>query len=234
MNFNKTWSLLLLATFSFFTACLDDDDNNVNEATISFNFSDNDNGWTGGFADYPTGEEDFYELRFSHEALPAPLDTTQKALRLSGNNHSDDLFLFTKRKISGLLPNTTYELEFEVEIASNAPESGIGAGGSPGASNYLKVGASATEPMNTSSEGFNNFNLDKGNQSQGGDDAIVIGNIGHSGDDYVYQLIQHDSKGAPFTATTNANGELWVFAGVDSGFEGITTFYITQFRIIFR
>jgi hypothetical protein len=234
MSINKLWSLLLLATLSFFTACLDDEEDYVNESSITYDFSDSDNGWTGDFADYPVGEEDFYELGFSHDTLPAPLDSTQMALRLTGSNRSDDLFLFAKRKITGLVPNATYELEFDVEIATDAPESGIGAGGSPGASNYLKVGASGTEPMKVATEGFYGFNLDKGNQSQGGEDAIVIGNIGHAGEEYEYQLIQRSSAGTTFTATTNANGEIWVFVGVDSGFEGITTFYITQLRVTFR
>ncbi|MFN7115224.1 MAG: hypothetical protein ACK4TA_00400 [Saprospiraceae bacterium] len=233
MKTNTRWSLLLLGALSFFTACLDDDDN-VNEFSVTYSFDENASGWTGGFSDYPEGEEDFYELDFAHASLPAPLDTTQGALRLTGSNRSDDLFLFAKRQIGGFFPNTEYEIEFDVELATNAPASSIGAGGSPGTSNYVKVGASATEPKQVANEGFYDFNLDKGNQSQSGEDAIVIGNLAHTGDEFEYQLVRRDNSNNTFTATTDNNGNIWVFVGVDSGFEGITSFYITNIKITFR
>lgn len=233
MKTNKLWSLLLLACIGFFTACLDDDDTR-NEYTVTYTFVNDTSGWTGGFSDYGVGREEEFGLDFSLAPLPEPLDTTRQALRITGSNLSDNLFMYTKTRLTGLFPNTTYQLTFNVEIAHNAPEESVGIGGSPGGSNYLKVGASATEPMKVAEEGFYNFNLDKGNQAQGGDDAIVIGNIGHDGDEFVYQFIERDNEDMPITATTDEFGNLWVFVGVDSGFEGITTFYITEISITIR
>ena len=62
------------------------------------------------FADYPPGEEAFYELDYAHEALPAPLGA-RHGLRLSGNNHSDDLAMLVKAPVRGLFPNIVYRIE---------------------------------------------------------------------------------------------------------------------------
>lgn len=233
MKWDNLWNLLAIALVFSLAAC-SEDNGDAARLEITYNFAQSQNGWTGDFADYPVGEEEFYELDFAYDALPAPLDTTQKALKVTGNNHSDDLFFFVKKKVTGLAPNREFELHFDVEIAHNAPEESAGVGGSPGASNYLKVGASGTEPVKVDRNGFYELNLDKGNQSQSGDDAIVIGNIGHEGDEFVYQLMQRDNDETTFTARSNANGELWVFLGVDSGFEGLTTFYVTNVKIEFK
>ncbi len=91
MNWNNLRSCLLVALVIAFTAC-NNDDNDVSQLEITYNFAQSQHGWTGEFADYPVGEEDFYELDFAHAVLPAPLDTTQKALRLIGHNRSDDLY----------------------------------------------------------------------------------------------------------------------------------------------
>ncbi len=231
MKVTKLFSLLLLAMLISFTACLDDDGDEGFQFQFDYNFATNQNGWSGDFADYPVGEEDFYELSFSHDTLPSPLDKTQKALRIHGSNRSDDLFMFTKKKLTGLAPNTEFEVEFEFELASQYPENSIGAGGSPGGSSYIKAGAGAIEPKKIAKDDFYELNLDKGQQSQGGKDAIVIGTLGITGNDYIYKLIRRDNNETSFKAKTDAEGNLWVFLGVDSGFEGITTFYVTKATI---
>ncbi len=230
MKTNKLLSLLLLACVLLLSSCLDDDDTGT-FFEYTFNFNNGQSGWIGGFADYSVDREDDFELDFSLAPLPEPLDTSRQALRITGTNLSDDLFMYTKTKLTGLIPNATYQLTFDIEIAYDAPEDAPGIGGSPGGSNFLKVGASAIEPMKVANEGFYQLNLDKGNQAQGGEDALVIGNIGHQNDEFVYQFIQRDNKDMPITATTDATGGLWVFIGVDSGFEGTTTFYITEVSV---
>lgn len=230
MNFKNLLSLLLLAFSMLFTAC---DDDNDNAALFEFNydFATSANGWTGDFADYPVGQDTFYQLSFKHDTMPAPLDKIKKALRLHGSNRSDDLFMFTKKKLTGLAPNTEYTILFEFELASNLPTSSVGIGGGPGTSTYVKVGASAIEPKKIAKNNFYELNLDKGNQAQSGKDAIVVGTLGITGDAFVYKLIQRNNDGQIFKAKTDSEGNLWVFTGVDSGFEGIQTFYITKANI---
>ncbi len=220
---------LVLFTMAL-TSCLDQQQGET-RLQFDFNFATSQHGWSGDFADYPVGEEEFYELNFSYDTLPAPLDNKKKALRLHGSNRSDDLFFFAKKQLTNLTANTEYELVFDVQLASNFPMNSVGIGGGPGTSSFVKVGAAATEPTKVAEDGFYQFSLDKGNQSQSGKHALVIGTLGIPGNDFVYKLIRRHNIGTPLKAKTDEQGNLWVFVGMDSGYEGITNFYITNVKI---
>lgn len=226
---NLYW-LVFIALFG----CNTDDDSIVNGSKFEYSFNEDTEGWIGDFADYPVGEDDFYELEYTYSPLPEPLDQNDGSLKLSGNNHSDDLFMFVKRKITGLAPDTSYKIKFEIEYATNIPDETVGIGGSPGESVYIKAGATTTEPVvNVGNDGLYALNIDKGNQSQGGNDMIVIGDFSNDTDKNTYQLKTVNNTGQ-FTATTNGNGELWVIVGTDSGFEGTTTIYYNKISITFN
>ncbi len=191
-------------------------------------------GWTAGFADYPAGQEVFYALTSSHAALPSPLDPTDKAVMISGDNHSDDLFMFIKKKITGLLPATTYQVRFDVELASNAATTSVGIGGSPGVSVSVKCGATAVEPVKIlDAMQYYRMNIDIGNQANPGADMDTIGNVGVTDTTTVYALITRSNAAHPFTVTTDASGAVWVIVGTDSGFEGITTLYYNHIVVTF-
>lgn len=200
------------------------------QAEFIYQFPQNSEGWTGGFADYPEGEEESYELEFSHSTLPEPLDTEEGALKLSGNNHSDDLFMFIKREITGLEPNQQYSLIFSIEFASNVADDQVGIGGSPGESVYIKAGATPIEPEKQLENDFYQMNINKGNQSQGGDDMLVIGDFSNNTNENIYTL-KTVTNSSHFNATTNENGGLWLIIGTDSGFEGNTTIYYNRVQV---
>ena len=40
---------------------------------------------------------------------------------MSGSNHSDDLFMYIKRQVTGLKPSAQYVLDVSVTIDTNAP-----------------------------------------------------------------------------------------------------------------
>ncbi|WP_266368910.1 hypothetical protein [Tellurirhabdus rosea] len=235
------WLVAALLCAGLNTACQSDSDsvnpdqnglNPVDSKTlVNSEFRNSAESWSGDFADYDEQQKDIMEFSFKHDFLPAPLDRSKKALMITGHNRSDDMFMFVKRKVTGLQPNTTYRLIFEVELASQYPEDGIGIGGSPGGSVYLKAGASATEPAKVKKGTFFDFNLDKGNQAVGGRDAVLLGNVGIPGSDYSYKLIQRKNSEQGFAVTTNAQGELWLFVGTDSGFEGQTTLYYNRIKV---
>jgi hypothetical protein len=191
---------------------------------------DDETEWQGGFADYPVGEEDFFELRFVEDVLPEPLDQGRRGLLLAGSNRSDDLFMFIKKEVTDLQPLTRYAINFDIRLASDAPEESVGIGGSPGASVYLKAGATTIEPVPESVDGYWQMNIDKGNQSQGGEDMRVIGNVGTDQEKFEYTLIER-STDQPILAETGADGNLWVIIGTDSGFEGKTTLYYDRIAI---
>lgn len=199
---------------------------------VEFNFVTDDNTWQVAFADYPKGEEDFYELKHGTSNLPQPLDETKKALMISGNNHSDDLFMYIKKKVDGLEANTTYTVSLDLQIATDASKNSVGVGGSPGSSVYVKAGVTSTEPKGVLDEpsGHYRMNIDKGNQGQEGADMKIIGNLSNEKEEYVYVLKDYklDKK---VEAKANENGELWLIVGTDSGFEGITTIYYNSISL---
>jgi len=211
-----------------------DSDTPVGEMRLVYQFVEGAEGWIGDFADYPRGREEDYELRFAYTRLPSPLDTTKGALMLSGNNHSDDLFMFLKRRITGLTPNTVYSVAFRVEIASNVADGMTGIGGSPGEGVVVKVGAVPVEPLKVLDpvDGYYRMNIDKGNQSVGGRDMIVIGDFSNDTDKNVYALKQVATT-TPFRVQSDDGGNVWVIVGTDSGFEGTTTIYYNEIEIVF-
>lgn len=197
-------------------------------------FADGLEGWIPGFADYPAGSEQFYALTAEHARLPVPLDTTQFSLMISGSNHSDDLFMYMKKQITGLLPNTRYHVRFEVEFASNASTTAFGIGGAPGGSVTVKCGATAREPAGVlDAAQYYRMNIDKGNQVQRGADMDTIGNVGVTDTTTVYALALRSNATHPFTVRTDDAGSAWVIIGTDSGFEGITTLYYNRIVVTF-
>lgn len=217
---------------------LSGNENGILVFSETFDFSVSQDNWKVDFTDFPSGEQDsaFYELKFAYTNLPANLGTNKKAMMLSGKNHSDDLFMFMKKKITNLAPNTDYAMVFEVELASNAPKGTVGAGGSPGESVYLKAGAAGNEPKKVIEANQYALNIDKGNQSASGENTVVLGDIAVDFNTEEYTLITRSNTSTyndPFVAKSNSKGELWLIVGTDSGFEGTTTIYYTKVNIVF-
>lgn len=200
---------------------------------FTYDFATGYDEWTGDFADYPTSDSIFYELTFTRTNLPEPLNTEKHALRINGNNHSDDLFMFIKRKITGLLPNTSYQLLIDVELASKAPTNAVGVGGSPGESVIVKAGASLLEPLKVDSGGYFRMNINKGHQANSGVDMIEIGNVGVSDTTVDFTLIKRSNAARLFVIKTDERGEVWVCIGTDSGFESTTTLYYNTIALTF-
>jgi hypothetical protein len=198
-----------------------------------YNFSAGAEGWIGDFADYPNepSVEQFYQLEFSHTGLPAPLNTTDGTLRLSGINKSDDLFMFIKKKITGLEAGKKYTVNLTIDFATDVANNMVGIGGSPGESVFVKAGAVALEPkkMINTSENWFRMNIDKNNQSNSGNDMKVIGNFANGTNVNTYTIKQLSTI-TPITVQANPQGEIWLVVGTDSGFEGRTTIYYNSVK----
>ncbi|MEM9325658.1 MAG: hypothetical protein AAGA85_08385 [Bacteroidota bacterium] len=225
---------LVIAAIGATISCGDDDSEVSPEIQFTYDFTSGTEGWTGDFADYPNDEgvEEFYELDFTHSTLPEPLETNLGSLKQSGSNRSDDLFMFVKKQVTGLEPNQDYAVTIRIEIATDAASGAVGIGGAPGESVYLKAGATAIEPRKVLDDTDNHFrmNIDKGNQSQDGDDMKNIGDFANGTDEFTYVLKTLETN-IPLLATADSNGELWVTVGTDSGFEGITTIYYNTIEV---
>jgi len=67
-----------------------------------------------------------------------------------------------------------------VEIATRTPSGCFDIGGAPGESVWIKAGATGVEPLPILIGGDLRMNVDVGNQSQGGENAVVLGNVANS------------------------------------------------------
>ncbi len=197
----------------------------------NYNFEDGIQGWLVNFADFPVGQEAKFELSYGVERLPPSIAGSSSGLRISGNNHSDDLFMFAYVKVNNLVPDQQYSVSVSMDIASNALENAVGIGGSPGGSVFLKFGALNTEPRVIIDDNqYYRTAFDTGSQSQDGEDMKVIGTIGIPGNDSEYTLISRSNQ-KDIYVMSNSSGEVFVVIGTDSGFEGNTTIYYDNIRV---
>jgi hypothetical protein len=209
-------------------------DENITVFSYSYEFSTSDEGWKGDFADYPEGDSIFYELKFKHDTVPGT-SGNRKGLMLSGNNHSDDLFMFVRKQLTGLKPNTTYRVLFNVRIASKEKTGAVGAGGAPGESVFVKAGITLQKPEKVLTDGMYRMNVDIGNQAQVGEDVMLLGHIGVATNTEKFtEVFRNNNSANTFWITTDQTGAVWVLIGTDSGYEGITTVYYTGIDIFFN
>jgi len=237
MNRNL-YLILMLAFVVPFTSCNDEETIESKTVVIETDFNkvasaNPPDGWSAVFAEYPDGENEFYELNSGIKNLPEPLDQTKKAFMLSGNNHSDALQMWLVKQLSGLAPESKYSIESEVELASKYPDGSVGIGGSPGNSVHL-VSKFATQ----------GYTLEKG-KSEGENVKLVLkkveavpesvmntdlGDVSITSDQYVYKLINRKKSSESNVVVTDKDGKLWAIVGTWSGFEGISTLYYTRIK----
>ena len=206
-------------------------DNQTDRRTLEFNFAQDAQGWEAYYSDYPVGSEDFYELDFTHAFLPTPLDQTTRAIKITGNNHSDDLLSLIVRKVDNLKPNRKYNVSFDIALASNVTSNSPGIGGSPDLE--LGVGGLSYKPENNINSGYHRPNFESLLQSRQSNDVLQsVGRIGVS-DDFPapFTLVNRNNLSQPISLRTNNQGELWLIIGTDSGFEGITTLYYKSIKV---
>lgn len=212
----------------------------VMDPKVSYDFRNGVHGWEAGFADFPPGEEQSYQLESGIRDLPPGVDAKGTGFYVAGNNHSDDLFMFLKRKLGpseGVQPNTTYRLTFKIVFASNAPSECTGIGGAPGESVTLKAGGSDIEPKPEVKDGMYRLKVDKGEQANGGPAGEVIGNVANgipceqaAASNYPYVSLTKEHTGE-LSVKSSASGELWLLVGTDSGFEGLTALYYQRIEV---
>ena len=137
----------------------------------------------------------------------------------------------TLKVLSGLAPETEYQFTVRFKLATNVENDMIGIGGAPGESVFVKCGVASEEPEN-SLDSLNHFrlNIDKGSQSTGGADMIVVGNlakkeINRPGE---YEFNEIETK---VIARIDEAGTAYLVIGTDSGFEGVTSYYLDDISV---
>lgn len=211
--------------------------------SISFDFRDGSLGWEAGFADYPpaTDKNDLYGLGTEIRSLPPELGVSGTGFYIQGNNRSDDLFMFMKRRLDssdGIVAGQTYQVNFTLVFASAAQSGCFGVGGAPGESVGLKAGATPAEPIalldNSPLYAWLRMNVGKGGQGYGDLAASTTGSIANGipcgSEPPKYISIQRNHQ---HTSLVNANsrGELWLLVGTDSGYEGATGLYYQRIDV---
>ena len=204
------------------------------DSNFSFDFDSDAEGWTVGFADLPVDyDQSIYELDHGHRPLPDGLEGS--GIYVQGHNRSDDLFMFLKRRVDGLRPNTAYAVSVSVDLATNVSAGLIGIGGSPGESVFVKAGASTVEPVaEEDSNRYLRMNIDKGNQSRGGESMLVLGNVANREvESREYRIKTLENANRPLVVVTDSTGGVWLIVGTDSGFEGLSRLYYARISYTF-
>lgn len=195
-----------------------------------FDFEQSDSGFVSIFADYPDQEnvEDFYEFQHSYGEVPVP--KAGKGIFISGNNHSDDLFMGYVKKLEGFSAGKTYHFNVSFKLATNTEGGLIGAGGAPGESVTVKCGIVSIEPEVTNESGYFRMNIDTGAQGNEGKDMTVVGNMAKAENNRPGEY-EFNEFSAEFDITANENGETYLIIGTDSGFESTTAYYLDDISV---
>ncbi|MBS6560867.1 MAG: hypothetical protein KH355_11395 [Clostridiales bacterium] len=203
-------------------------------SSLQFDFTKNDSGFTPIFADYPNSEgvEEFYE--FHHEYGEVPIPGAGKGIFISGNNHSDDLFMGYVKMLEGFVPSKTYHFTVSFKLATNVESGLVGVGGSPGEGVAVKCGITSTEPMSTLVENgtfeYYRMNIDTGSQGNSGKDMVIVGDMAKTKNsrpgEYEFKEFH-----AEFDVTSNIRGEVFLIIGTDSGFEATTSYYLDDISV---
>ena len=93
----------------------------------------------------------------------------------------------------------------------------------------VKAGASTSEPEAIVIGGGWRMNVAKGQQTNGGDDALAIGDVANTvpcGELPRWEL-KLSSGLESLQVQTDGSGSVWLFVGTDSGFEATTSVYYT-------
>ncbi len=190
---------------------------NVPQA-VSVDFASDASRWTVGASDY--------------QAETAPSDVSAvvadqgaplrgQGLRIAGTNHSDDLFVYVWRPVDGLEPGQRYRAHWTLQVVAEVPAGCMGVGGAPGEGVTIKAGAASRQPATVVVDGEYLFNQDKGAQTQGGAEAVVLGDLTSTGTDCVAvpPELKTLSGAQPGAVRADAQGRAWLWVGTDSGHE---------------
>ncbi|HZH72665.1 MAG TPA: hypothetical protein VFD91_09255 [Mariniphaga sp.] len=239
-----------------FYACSDDDAERIEDPTegeaveLTYNFEAGDEGWDAGIIGIPADEEEAHGFEVNH--VTAPYDENTGALLLSASNPNNNLFIYTARHLTGLEPNTSYDISYSVQFASvveidtigvDIDTTGVGSDttgivndtidivGNANDTINIKVGAANEELVveETASNLLNLVGIDVGDPGVDGADLVVIGSFVADSDDSDYTLHTASTEN-PVSIMTNDDGELWLIVGAET-FGSTTEIYINNIEV---
>ena len=206
----------------------------ADSSSVKFDFETDVAGFTPIYADYPCSEgvEEFYE--FQHDYGKVPIDGAGNGIFISGNNHSDDLFMGYVKALEGFSPSRTYHFTVSFQLATDVEGGMVGVGGSPGESVTVKCGVTPTEPAALPVEdgggAYVRLNLDAGRQSNGGRNMVAVGNMAKEENNRPGEY-EFKEFTAEFDTAANVLGEVYLVIGTDSAFEATTSYYLDDISV---
>lgn len=204
---------------------------------LTQDFKQGIDGWSGGSSDYTTEtapENVVIELRDTSDV--GPKIAGSKGYFISGTNRSDDLLLFVKKQVTGLVANTEYTYSIDsLNFLTDAPSGCMGVGGAPGESVWVITAATAAEPKAVTTNGDTRLNIDHGNQAAPGAASMVLGNIANGlpcdgTRKFASKLLRNNTG---IKVKTDGEGKIWVTFGIDSGFEASSSIYLQNLTVRF-
>lgn len=229
-----TMGIASLLTLSMMAGCTSAVAVSDSPSFVKFDFEKDDAGFTPIYADYPYSEgvEEFYE--FQHDYGKVPIDRAGNGIFISGNNHSDDLFMGYVKALEGFAPARTYHFTVSFKLATDVEGGMIGVGGSPGESVAVKCGVTQTEPAALPVESggipYVRLNIDAGRQSNSGRDMVVVGDMAKAENNRPGEY-EFKEFTAEFDTAANVLGEVYLVIGTDSAFEATTSYYLDDISV---
>jgi len=221
-----TWAKLVLLLG--LSACNSEERNNVDPVrTMISEFDTGLEGWRGDYALYNKADTTKIGFRMERDSLPAIIDSTRWSLRLEATNAGDSIFLFLKKKMTGLNPDKTYTIDFDIDVASNFPDLPNGSGKNIN----IKAGASATEPVKLGNT-YLTPSIKKGLWDKDGAEMAIIGDVVNKASRAVYEIINRKNDSKTIAVKPDANGTIWICIGEDTRYDGKTVLYYDRIKIV--
>ena len=201
----------------------------IETISVTSDFNEGEQGWEAAFSDFPPATPDIDKYHMDSGIRTLSTDDSKKGFYITALNRSDDVFMFLKKQITDVEPNQRYLLEGSIEFFSNAGSDCFGVGGSPGDSVWVKTGATELEPA----QADYHMNIDIGDQNISGNDSVLIGTIAAPGigcDEFepIGEKTIEFSAEEGFEFISSEDGDVWLYFGTDSGYEGVTKIIYTK------
>ena len=200
--------------------------------TLDFDFHIVGEDWTSGVADITAAEVPSLNLIAERRTLPAPLEVARNALHISAANAVGGVFIFFQKRITGLVANTTYDVQVAIEHAS-AIHAGCTTGIGP--ASFIKAGVAVIAPEAVPDNfGVLRMNITKGSGSAAGDYIMSsdirneltgcpeVGTFGRRAGTYKSQAQK---------LVTDDFGGFWLWWGIESTALGVLDVYATGLSI---
>jgi len=224
-----TWAKLVVLLTLY--ACNSEERNSVDPVrTMTSDFQSGVEGWAGDYALYNLADTTKVAFSMERDSLPSDIDSLRWSLRLGGTNVGDSIFLFLKKEIAGLNPEKTYNVSFDINLATNFPD----LPGATGTTISLKAGASDTEPAKKLAGNYYNFSLNKGRWNEDGAEMVIIGNLVNNSARAQYQLVNRNNGSKTISVKPDVNGKIWVCIGEDTRYKGRTVIYYDMIKVIVK